>query len=72
MRARAADRARQLHPRCQQRPIAEYCAAHGIVVQAYAPLMRGRWDGVPALHEIAGKHGKAVAQVLVRWSLQRG
>ena len=31
----------QLHPFCQQKPIVEYCRAHGIVVQAYCPLIRG-------------------------------
>ena len=44
----------QLHPLCQQRPIVEYCAAHGIVVQAYCPIIRGRMDA-PAIQAAAAK-----------------
>ena len=61
----------QLHPLCQQRPIVEYCKQHNIVVQAYTPLIRGRWDE-PVFKQIADKHGKDIAQVLIRWSLQKG
>jgi len=62
----------ELHPFCQQRPIVEYCKAHSIVIQAYCPLMRGQeWDN-HVLKEVAGKHGKEVGHVLVRWSLQKG
>ena len=34
----------QLHPLCQQKPIVAYCHEHGIVVQAYTPLIRGKFD----------------------------
>jgi len=62
----------ELHPFCQQRPIIEYCKAHSIVVQAYCPLVRGQcWDNI-VLKEVAGKHGKEISQILVRWSLQNG
>ncbi|KZT64077.1 Aldo/keto reductase [Daedalea quercina L-15889] len=61
----------ELHPFCQQKEIVEYCNKHGIFVQAYCPLVRGRFDD-PVLQDIASKYKKDVAQVLVRWSLQRG
>ncbi|KAI0932437.1 hypothetical protein AcW2_001068 [Taiwanofungus camphoratus] len=61
----------ELQPFCQQKPIVEYCNKHGIIVQAYCPLVRGEF-GNPVLQEIAQKYKKDVAQVLVRWSLQRG
>ncbi|KJA27904.1 hypothetical protein HYPSUDRAFT_130547 [Hypholoma sublateritium FD-334 SS-4] len=61
----------ELHPLCQQRPIVEYCAAYGIVVQAYCPIIRGRMDA-PAIQAAATKHARDPAQVLIRWSLQRG
>ncbi|KAI0268204.1 Aldo/keto reductase [Gloeopeniophorella convolvens] len=59
----------ELHPYCQQRPIVEYCREHGIVVQAYSPLVRGEFEN-PVLQEIAKKYNKTPAQILVRWSLQ--
>ncbi|KAH7916518.1 NADP-dependent oxidoreductase domain-containing protein [Hygrophoropsis aurantiaca] len=64
----------ELHPFCQQRPIVEYCQNHSIIVQAYCPLIRGE-DGKmnhPVIQAIATKHGRDLAQILIRWSLQRG
>ncbi|KIJ23623.1 hypothetical protein M422DRAFT_77224 [Sphaerobolus stellatus SS14] len=61
----------ELHPFCQQKEIVEYCQKNGIIVQAYCPLVRGKFDD-PVLQRTAKKHSKDVAQVLVRWSLQRG
>ncbi|EJF58130.1 Aldo/keto reductase [Dichomitus squalens LYAD-421 SS1] len=61
----------ELQPLNQQKEIAEYCNKHGIFIEAYAPLMRTQWD-VPAILEVAKKYTKTPAQILVRWSLQRG
>jgi len=64
----------QLHPFCQQREIVDYCQKNDIIVQAYSPLIqarRGMFDH-PAIMAIADKHGKDNAQVLIRWSLQKG
>ncbi|KAH9915678.1 NADP-dependent oxidoreductase domain-containing protein [Fomitopsis serialis] len=61
----------EIHPFCQQRPIVEYCKAHNITVEAYCPLVRGRVDN-PVVGKIASRLGKDPAQVLIRWSLQRG
>ncbi|EIW63201.1 Aldo/keto reductase [Trametes versicolor FP-101664 SS1] len=61
----------ELHPLCQQKPIVTYCREHGIVVQAYSPLIRGQMDH-PVFTNLAAKHGRDPAQVLLRWSLQNG
>ncbi|KZV76654.1 Aldo/keto reductase [Peniophora sp. CONT] len=61
----------ELHPFCQQKPIVEWCRAHDIVVQAYCPLLRGKMDH-PTILSISSKTGHTPAQVLLRWSLQRG
>ncbi|KAL4081116.1 NADP-dependent oxidoreductase domain-containing protein [Scleroderma citrinum] len=61
----------ELHPFCQHRPIVEYCRAHSIVVQAYCPLIRGRMDH-PVIQQVANKHNRDLAQILIRWSLQKG
>jgi diketogulonate reductase-like aldo/keto reductase len=60
------------HPRLQRPDLVEYCQAHGITAQAWAPIMRGRASLVPELVEIAQAHGKSPAQVSIRWILQRG
>ncbi|KAL9110661.1 MAG: hypothetical protein Q9227_004838 [Pyrenula ochraceoflavens] len=53
-------------------PLVEFCRRNGIVIQAYAPLVRGERMQNETLKAIAGKKGCSVAQVLVRWGLQKG
>ncbi|KAL6299733.1 NADP-dependent oxidoreductase domain-containing protein, partial [Sparassis latifolia] len=62
----------ELHPFCQQKPIVEYCNAHNIFMQAYCPLIRDKNFDNPVLVEVSKKCNKDMAQILVRWSLQRG
>ncbi|KAG1745130.1 NADP-dependent oxidoreductase domain-containing protein [Suillus paluster] len=61
----------ELHPFCQQKPIVEYCRKNKIIVQAYSPLVRGALDNT-VIQELAAKYSKDAAQILIRWSLQRG
>lgn len=62
----------ELHPLCQQRPIVEWCREHGVAVQAYCPLIRGKhWD-TPLFIELAEKYQKGIEHILIRWSLQKG
>ncbi|KAF7376274.1 putative transporter C11D3.18C [Mycena sanguinolenta] len=61
----------ELHPFCQQKPIVDYCKANSIVIQAYCPIIRGRWEN-EAILNIATKYNRDPAQILLRWSLQKG
>ncbi|KAI0254743.1 Aldo/keto reductase [Lactifluus subvellereus] len=61
----------ELHPYCQQKTIVDYCRSHGIVVQAYTPLVRGEFGNF-LLQELSEKYGRDPAQILIRWSLQHG
>ncbi|THH19620.1 hypothetical protein EW146_g1586 [Bondarzewia mesenterica] len=61
----------ELHPFCQQKPIVSWCREHGIVIQAYCPLLRGQMDD-KTLISIAQKYGRDPAHILLRWSLQSG
>ncbi|KAG5643620.1 hypothetical protein DXG03_000587 [Asterophora parasitica] len=61
----------ELHPFCQQLPIVEYCQRHGIVIEAYCPLVRGEFSN-PTLQGLSQEYNKDVAQILIRWSMQRG
>ena len=62
----------EVHPWLPRDDIVRWCKARGVIVEAYCPLVRGeRWHE-PALQELAKKHGKTPAQVLIRWSLQKG
>ena len=62
----------EMHPWLQQPSLRRYCEAHGIVVEAWAPLMKGRVAEEPVLVEVAGRNGKSPAQVAIRWLLQHG
>lgn len=60
------------HPFNTRTDIRETCARHGIVVQAYAPLVRGMRMRHPTVVALSKKHDCTPAQLLVRWSLQHG
>ncbi len=63
----------ELHPRLQQGELRAWHAAHGIVTESWSPLARGNdLLGEPLLAAIAARHGKTVAQVILRWHIQLG
>jgi diketogulonate reductase-like aldo/keto reductase len=62
----------ELTPFLQRRGTRALCAQHGIVVEAYSPLTRGRRLDEPALVEVARRVGRTPAQVLLRWGVQHG
>ncbi len=62
----------ECHPFLVQQELRDHCARAGIVVEAYAPLVKGDRMDDPVVQRIARAHGKTPAQVLVRWSLEHG
>lgn len=62
----------EIHPFCPRNDIVAWCAERGIAVEAYSPLVQGRRWGEPVLRRLAEKYGKSEAQILIRWSLQKG
>jgi diketogulonate reductase-like aldo/keto reductase len=48
------------------------CVEEGIVVEAYSPLTKGRRLHDTTVGAIAAEVGRTPAQVLIRWSLQKG
>jgi len=60
----------EIHPFLQQRATRAWCAAHGVVVEAYSPLTSGRRLDHPAVAAVAARVGRSPAQVLLRWALQ--
>jgi len=70
----------EVHPYFQQTTLQRRHAEHGILTQAWSPMggitaYRGgenRTFDDPTLREIAHRHGKSPAQVMLRWHLQEG
>ncbi|CAM9496381.1 unnamed protein product, partial [Heterosigma akashiwo] len=50
--------------------IVNYCKEHGIVLQAFSPLMRG--DMSDEINEVAKKYDKTLAQISLRYLYQKG
>jgi 2,5-diketo-D-gluconate reductase A len=62
----------ELHPWLQQAGVREYNAAHGIATEAWSPLARGRILDDPTLADLASKHDRSPAQIVLRWQLDLG
>jgi 2,5-diketo-D-gluconate reductase A len=62
----------ELHPWLTQDALLEYDTSHKIVTQAWSPLARGKILEEEMLATLGAKHGKSVAQVVLRWHIQRG
>lgn len=63
----------ELHPFCQQVEAARFLADNGVQTQSWAPFAEGR-NGLfenEILLSIARKHQKSVAQIVLRWMIQR-
>ncbi|MBS7529674.1 aldo/keto reductase [Hazenella sp. IB182353] len=60
----------EYHPRLTQKELQAYCQAKGIQLEAWSPLMQGQLLDNEILQEIANKHNKTVAQIILRWDLQ--
>jgi 2,5-diketo-D-gluconate reductase A len=62
----------EIHPKYQQRDIRDYHREKGIVLEAYSPLGSGALLKDPVIAEIAKKHGKSPAQIMLAWALNEG
>lgn len=60
----------EYHPHLAQNELLEFCKAEGIQLEAWSPLKQGELLSEPTIVEIAEKHGKSPAQIILRWDLQ--
>jgi 2,5-diketo-D-gluconate reductase B len=61
----------EYHPYLDQTTLLEACRKRGLVYTAYCPLGRGRLFKDPVLAEIARTRGKTIAQIALRWLIQK-
>ncbi|WP_329375419.1 aldo/keto reductase [Streptomyces sp. NBC_01483] len=62
----------ELHPGLQQAELRAVHAELGIATEAWSPLAQGAVLKEAALTDIAARHSKSPAQVVLRWHLQLG
>lgn len=60
------------HPFYVQENLKAYEKKHGIVSMSYSPLGQGRFATDPRLEWMAEKYGKSIAQIILRWHLEKG
>ncbi|HVJ16436.1 MAG TPA: aldo/keto reductase [Polyangiaceae bacterium] len=64
----------ETHPFNQQIEAQAFLKENGVQIEAWAPFAEGK-NGIfqnEVLRSIGAKHGKSIAQVILRWLLQRG
>ncbi|WP_411170602.1 aldo/keto reductase [Clostridium sp. MB05] len=62
----------EIHPGLNQDETVEFCKKHNILVEAWSPLSTGKIFEVKEIKDVADKYEKTIAQICIRWSLQKG
>ncbi len=62
----------ELHPQFQQRALRDFHAKHGIATESWSPLGQGKLLQNDTILNIAKKHMKTPAQIIIRWHLESG
>lgn len=64
----------ECHPYAQRRDMQALLAKHNMVLECWFPLGSGNENLLkdPVIAKIAEKHGKTVAQIIIRWHIQEG
>lgn len=62
----------EFHPWLVQQDVQDFCAKNNIQYEGWSPLMQGKIFEQDIVNDIAEKHGKSPAQIILRWDLQHG
>jgi len=62
----------EFHPFLVQQDLLDFCGKHNIQYEAWSPLMQGAIFDQSMFEEVTEKYQKNVAQIVLRWDLQKG
>ena len=62
----------EFHPYLVQQDLVDFCHSKGIQYEAWSPLMQGNIFDLDIMKELASKYNKTIAQLVLRWDLQKG
>lgn len=62
----------EFHPYVVQQDLVDFCSENTIQYEAWSPFMQGKVFELDICKELAKKYGKSVAQIILRWNLQKG
>ncbi len=62
----------EFHPGYWQPQLYDFCQNEDILIEAWSPLARGRVFQNVLLQQISAKHNKSIAQICLRWCVEKG
>ena len=62
----------EFHPYLVQQDLLDFCQEKGIQYEAWSPMMQGHIFEMEEFKKLAEKYGKTIAQIVLRWDLQKG
>jgi len=62
----------EFHPRLVQQNLLDYCLNNSIQFEAWSPFRMGEIFKVKELQAVADKYNITIAQLVIRWDLQKG
>ncbi|WP_297704365.1 aldo/keto reductase [uncultured Eudoraea sp.] len=62
----------EFHPYLVQQNLLDFCSDKNIQYEAWSPMMQGKIFGIDTFKELANKYDKTIAQIVLRWDLQKG
>ena len=61
----------EFHPYLMQDDLREFCKQKEIQYESWSPLMQGKIFEIELLNDLAGKYNKSIAQLVIRWNIQK-
>ena len=61
----------EFHPYLVQQDLLDFCSDNNIQYEAWSPMMQGKIFGIDTFKELANKYNKTIAQIVLRWDLQK-
>lgn len=62
----------EFHPYLVQQDLIDFCNKNNIQYEAWSPLMQGHIFEMEIMKELAQKYNRTIAQIVLRWDLQKG
>ncbi|BFP41045.1 aldo/keto reductase [Flavobacteriaceae bacterium GF1] len=62
----------EFHPFLVQQDLIDFCNKNTIQYEAWSPMMQGKIFGMEEFQQLAVKYNKSIAQIVLRWDLQKG
>ena len=62
----------EFHPHLVQQDLIDFCNENDIQYESWSPFIQGKVFDMDICNDLANKYGKSIAQIILRWNLQKG